>query len=63
MQNILMKFDPATGKERPYPSHAAQWRNWFNARDVRCVLEGGEAECFEGDVYEKADPLYLYDRS
>jgi len=28
MQNILMKFDPATGKERPYPSHAAQWRNW-----------------------------------
>ena len=28
MQKILMKFDPATGKERPYPSHAAQWRNW-----------------------------------
>lgn len=28
MQNILMKFDPATGEERPYPSHAAQWRNW-----------------------------------
>ena len=28
MQNILMKFDPATGEERPYPSHATQWRNW-----------------------------------
>lgn len=28
MQNILMKFDPMTGEERPYPSHAAQWRNW-----------------------------------
>jgi len=29
MQNILMKFDPATGEERPYPSHAAQWREWL----------------------------------
>ena len=28
MQDVLMKFDPATGEERPYPSHAAQWRNW-----------------------------------
>ena len=28
MQNILMKFDPATGEERPYPSHAAQCREW-----------------------------------
>ena len=28
LQNILMKFDPATGEERPYPSHAAQWREW-----------------------------------
>lgn len=24
----LMKFDPATGDEKPYPSHAAQWRDW-----------------------------------
>lgn len=24
----LMKFDPATGVEHPYPSHAAQWREW-----------------------------------
>lgn len=28
MQNTLMKFDPATGDQRPYPSHAAQWREW-----------------------------------
>lgn len=28
MQDALMKFDPATGEERPYPSHANQWRNW-----------------------------------
>lgn len=28
MQDALMKFDPATGEEMPYPSHATQWRNW-----------------------------------
>ena len=28
MQDAMMKFDPATGEERPYPSHATQWRNW-----------------------------------
>lgn len=27
-QQSLMKFDPATGEERPYPSHAEQWRDW-----------------------------------
>lgn len=26
MQETLMKFDPATGEARPYPSHAEQWR-------------------------------------
>lgn len=25
-ENALMLYDPATGAERPYPSHAAQWR-------------------------------------
>lgn len=25
-QYTLMKYDPATGEERPYPSHAEQWR-------------------------------------
>ncbi|TFZ80592.1 hypothetical protein [Candidatus Macondimonas diazotrophica] len=27
-QQALMKFDPATGVAKPYPSHAAQWRKW-----------------------------------
>jgi hypothetical protein len=27
-QDTLMKFDPATGQPRPYPSHAKQWRLW-----------------------------------
>ena len=33
MQNALMKFDPATGEQRPYPSHAAQWRKWHGSRN------------------------------
>ena len=28
MQSETMKFDPATGEPRPYPSHAEQWRKW-----------------------------------
>ena len=32
MQDDLMKFDPATGEQRPYPSHAAQWRRWHGER-------------------------------
>lgn len=27
-QYTLMKFDPASGEERPYPSHAEQWRSY-----------------------------------
>lgn len=27
-QQSLMKFDPASGEEKPYPSHAEQWRDW-----------------------------------
>ncbi len=27
-QQALMKFDPATGEPKPYPSHAHQWREW-----------------------------------
>jgi len=26
---MLMRFDPATGQEKPYPSHAGQWRAYF----------------------------------
>jgi hypothetical protein len=31
-QNILMKFDPATCAEKPYPSHAAQYRDYHGKR-------------------------------
>lgn len=27
-QDKLMMIDPATGKPLPYPSHAAQWREY-----------------------------------
>jgi hypothetical protein len=27
-QEKLMKYDPATGDGRPYPSHAQQWRDY-----------------------------------
>ena len=27
-QHTLMKFDPATGEPKPYPSHSDQWREW-----------------------------------
>lgn len=27
-QYTVMKFDPATGEPKPYPSHADQWRGW-----------------------------------
>lgn len=27
-QQTLMRFDPATGHPTPYPSHAAQWREF-----------------------------------
>lgn len=28
MQSELMQYDPATGEQRPYPSHAGQWREY-----------------------------------
>lgn len=30
MQNSLMKFDPATGEENPYPSNAEQYRSYHD---------------------------------
>lgn len=50
-QNVLMKFDPATGDPEPYPSHAEQWREhhgemtawlfnpWLGTR--RCATDVG----------------------
>jgi hypothetical protein len=31
-QDELMKFDPATGTDNPYPSHAKQWRRYHGNR-------------------------------
>lgn len=31
-QDLLMKFDPATGEQKPYPSHAAQWREYHGMK-------------------------------
>lgn len=28
IQDEMMRYDPATGEERPYPSHSKQWREW-----------------------------------
>lgn len=28
-QQQLMQYDPATGRYTPYPSHAAQWRDYY----------------------------------
>lgn len=28
----LMKFNPATGEPKPYPSHAEQWREWHGVQ-------------------------------
>ncbi len=28
MQEQLMMYDPATGMQKPYPSHAEQWRKF-----------------------------------
>lgn len=33
-QHSLMKFDPATGEPKPYPSHADQWRDWHGKREA-----------------------------
>lgn len=30
-QETIMKYDPATCRDMPYPSHAAQWRLWCGA--------------------------------
>lgn len=28
-QDAILLFDPATGKKRPYPSHAGQYRKFY----------------------------------
>jgi len=45
-QEELMRFDPAWGSEEPYPSHAAQYREWH----------GGVAWIFNPWNGEQRDP-------
>jgi hypothetical protein len=65
-QEALMHFDPATCEQRPYPSHAAQWRKhcgptaWlFNPwtgdrRDARDV----GSDCFGHLILPPGEPLF-----
>jgi hypothetical protein len=64
-QESLMLFDPATGEQKPYPSHAEQWRifhgpaawlfnPWFgNRRDARDV----GTDCFGYLIAPTSEPL------
>lgn len=69
-QQSLMKFDPATGVERPYPSHAAQWRKWhgvdawlFNPWNGKRREAGDVGFDVHGHLIIPPDePLYAFNR-
>lgn len=53
-QETLMHFDPATCEQKPYPSHAGQWRKYHGATawlynpwtgDIRRAEDVG-SDCF-----------------
>ena len=48
-QAELMTFDPATGEDRPYPSHADQYRNYHGNEAWLFNPWTGEKRC-AGDV-------------
>ncbi len=65
-QHTLMKFDPAFKTIQPYPSHAAQWRDWhgeiawlFNPWDgsARSPLDIG-SDPFGMLIIPESEPLY-----
>jgi len=65
-QHTLMRFDPATGQGRPYPSHAAQWREYngptawlFNpwTGDKRSPLDVG-SDVFGHLILPPEEPIY-----
>jgi hypothetical protein len=55
-QHTLMRFDPATGNEQPYPSHAQQWRE-FNGKYAWLFNPWSGERRSAGDVGD--DPLGL----
>jgi len=65
-QHTLMKFDPASGAEKPYPSHAEQWRKyhgaeawlfnpWSGTRRLACDVG---TDVFGVLVVPPSEPLY-----
>ena len=72
MQRELMVFDPANGGERPYPSHAEQYREWHGqvawlfdpwtgrrrrAEDVGTDVYGHLIQPPAAGGYDKGNPL------
>lgn len=55
-QHTLMRFDPATGREMPYPSHAQQWRE-FNGKHAWLLNPWTGERRSSGDVGD--DPFGL----
>lgn len=49
-QQALMRFDPATGEGKPYPSHAEQWRKWHGYRTAWLFDPWTGARRSAGDV-------------
>ncbi len=65
-QHTLMKFCPATGNQKPYPSHASQWREYhgdsawlFNpwTGQRRGTLNVG-SDCFGHLIIPLGEPIY-----
>ena len=49
-QSTVMKFDPATGDDKPYPSHAAQWREWHGKQTAWLINPWTGMRRAAGDV-------------
>jgi len=45
-----MKYDPATGEQKPYPSHAEQWRHWHGHSTAWLFNPWTGARRLAGDV-------------
>ncbi len=58
-QDELMKFDPATGAEKPYPSHAAQWRKWHGHKTAWLFNPWDGSRRSAGDVGSDTSGLLI----
>lgn len=65
-QQKLMKYDPATGWSKPYPSHAKQWREHHGATawlfnpwtGLRRTAEDVGSDTFGHLVLPPDEPIY-----